>query len=252
MDNNLLNVLGTDAYWVLNKKLVKHLGCDTTLLLQHFIDLQFKLFDGKEFYQQQDRISEETSLGEHVIRECVKKLNTFGILKIEKKGLPAKNYYYINQDIVMDMLNGVVNQYATRTAPVHQANGNSSVGTSNGPQVTSCGQNIEQPVVTEPDNQWSENLTTSSHKIRPQRKELIKKEFIDKTIKEKELREEKEKRKTVVSSLSSVEEIIEWCNQQKRELTNSPIGIIKYHTNYLSLSLDEKQNVLTLYSKEIK
>ncbi len=250
MDNNLLNVLGTDAYWVLNKKLVKHLGCDTTLLLQHFIDLQFKLFDGKEFYQQQDRISEETSLGEHVIRECVKKLNTFGILKIEKKGLPAKNYYYINQDIVMDMLNGVVHQ-ANRTSTPHEPmDGHQKP--MDGHQVTSCGQNIEQPVVTEPDNQWSENLTTSSHKIRPQRKELIKKEFIDKTIKEKELREEKEKRKTVVSSLSSVEEIIEWCNQQKRELTNSPIGIIKYHTNYLSLSLDEKQNVLTLYSKEIK
>jgi hypothetical protein len=235
MDNNLLNLLGRDAYWVLNKKLVKHLGCDTTLLLQHFIDLQFKLFDGKEFYQQQERITEETSLGEHTIRECVKKLNKFGILNIVKKGLPAKNYYNINQDIVMDILNGVSHQ-----EPM------------GGHQVTHSGQENGQLVVTEPDNQWSENLTTSGHNFRPQRKELIKKELIEKTIDKKELREEKEKRKTRVSSLSSIEEIIEWCNDNNRELNNSPIGIIKYHTNYLSLSFNEKQNVLKQYSKEIK
>jgi hypothetical protein len=120
MDNKLLNILGSDAYWVLNKKLVKHLGCDATLLLQHFIDLQFKLFGGDEFYQQQERITEETSLGEHTIRECVKKLNRFGLLSITKKGLPAKNWYYIHEKQVVRMLN---NQWSENLTTSGQENG---------------------------------------------------------------------------------------------------------------------------------
>ena len=120
MENKLLNILGSDAYWVLNKKLVKHLGCDATLLLQHFIDLQYKLFGGDEFYQQQERITEETSLGEHIIRECVKKLNKFGLLSITKKGLPAKNWYYIHEEQVVRMLN---NQWSENLTTSGHENG---------------------------------------------------------------------------------------------------------------------------------
>lgn len=120
MENKLLNILGSDAYWVLNKKLVKHLGCDATLLLQHFIDLQYKLFGGKEFFQQQERITEETSLGEHIIRECVKKLNKFGLLSITKKGLPAKNWYYIHEEQVVRMLN---NQWSENLTTSGHENG---------------------------------------------------------------------------------------------------------------------------------
>lgn len=52
--------------------------------------------------------------------------------------------------------------------------------------------------------------------------------------------------------LSTVEGINEWCNFHNRELTNSPNGIIKYHSNYLSLPFSEKVDVLINYSKELQ
>jgi DNA-binding Lrp family transcriptional regulator len=242
MENNLLNLLGSDAYWVLNKKLVNHLGCDTTLLLQHFIDLQFKLFKGEEFYQQQERITEETSLGEHVIRERVKKLVNLGILTSEKKGSPAKNYYSINQEAVMSILRDESN--------VHHTNSNRSERPSNGHQVTHSGQENGQLVVRECDNQWSESLTTSGHKIRPQRKELIRKELSKKEFK-KPLRKEEENHVSFFNLLNTVEGIQQWGIQHNRKFTNSIEGIIKYENNYLSLSVEEKVDLLMFYSKLI-
>jgi hypothetical protein len=56
----------------------------------------------------------------------------------------------------------------------------------------------------------------------------------------------------VNSNLDTVDDILNWCNDNERELTNSPIGIIKYHSNYLSLPLDEKVIVLTKYSKQLQ
>jgi hypothetical protein len=56
----------------------------------------------------------------------------------------------------------------------------------------------------------------------------------------------------VNSNLDTVEDILNWCNDNERELTNSPSGIINYHSNYLSLSLDEKINVLINYSKQLQ
>ena len=103
--NNLLkNTLADGAFFKLNKKLVKKIGRDETLLLQHFIGLQLRSFDDKPFYQQQERIMEETTFTIRDLRNVTKKLKELGLLEVEKRGLPAKNYYYVKTQEVYDIM----------------------------------------------------------------------------------------------------------------------------------------------------
>ena len=95
MENHITRTISNGAYWQINKHLHKHLGLRTTLLLQHFIDLQTKLFYGKEFFQSYTQIENELNLSEYHIKDSIKKLKDFGLLTVEKKGMPAKNWYFV-------------------------------------------------------------------------------------------------------------------------------------------------------------
>ena len=97
----------------------------TTLLLQHFIDLQTKVFYGKEFYQSYKQIEDELILTEHHIKDSIKKLKEVGVLTVEKKGMPAKNHYYVLLDRVelllsLDSENSTVKSETTQSVEIQQ------------------------------------------------------------------------------------------------------------------------------------
>lgn len=106
VNKELLGQLGNTSYWMLNKTLVRQLGCEEALLLQHFIDLQFKVFGGNEFFQQYDRIQDELGFGERTVRRIINKLSSADILSVVKKGTPAKNWYTVNHELVLELLDG--------------------------------------------------------------------------------------------------------------------------------------------------
>jgi hypothetical protein len=97
--------LTSSSYWTLNKDLCRNIGIQNTLLLQHFIDLQYKLFGGKEFYQQQDRIQEELGLKEWSVKQSINFLLKENLISVEKKGIPAKNWYLINEEKLLSIIN---------------------------------------------------------------------------------------------------------------------------------------------------
>lgn len=99
--NKFLKQLTSSSYWTLNKDLCKKIGLQNTLVLQHFIDLQFKIFDGKEFYQQQDRIQEQLGISERQVKQSIKQLIELKLITCEKRGVPAKNYYLTCQDNII-------------------------------------------------------------------------------------------------------------------------------------------------------
>lgn len=101
---NIKKVIGNQSHWTLNKELVRKIGLAETLVLQHLIDLNENLFEN-EFYQQIDRISDELSLGEWKVKECLKILRDLGCIDVVKKGLPAKNYYKINENRIFEVIN---------------------------------------------------------------------------------------------------------------------------------------------------
>ena len=98
--------LTSSSYWVINKTLYKKLGIHSTLLLQHFIDLQYKIFDGNEFYQQQHRIQEELDFTEYQVKTSIKDLIDTGLLDVKRKGIPSKNYYCINENEIQKLMLG--------------------------------------------------------------------------------------------------------------------------------------------------
>jgi hypothetical protein len=105
MEKSLLHQLGLQNFWTINKDLCRILGLEDTLLLQHFIDLQYKIFNGNEFFQQQSRIESELGYTEYQVKKCVKSLLTKKIISVSRKGLPSKNYYSINEDEIVKLLN---------------------------------------------------------------------------------------------------------------------------------------------------
>lgn len=101
---HFIKQLTSSSYWTLNKDLCRTIGLQNTLVLQHFIDLQYKLFGGKEFYQQQDRLQEELGLTEWNIKTSINFLVKEGFVSVEKKGIPAKNYYLISEEKISSVV----------------------------------------------------------------------------------------------------------------------------------------------------
>lgn len=104
MAHHISKTISNQAFWAINKQLHKQLGLRTTLLLQHFIDLQTKIFYGNEFYQSYKQIEDELILTEHHIKDSIKKLKDAGVMTVEKKGMPAKNHYFVLLDKVEELL----------------------------------------------------------------------------------------------------------------------------------------------------
>jgi hypothetical protein len=91
---NLKNVFGNTPYWIVNKKMCELLGFEATLILQHFYDLETKVFHG-EFYQTHDQITLHLGLKRRRIENAINLLKESGFLQVYKKGLPQQNYYKI-------------------------------------------------------------------------------------------------------------------------------------------------------------
>lgn len=100
----LLNkTLGKNAYWTINKQLVKSIGLEATLILQHIIDLQ-SVFGKDEIFQAQPEMAKELGITEYAIKNRIVELSKIGLIKVIKKGVPAKNYYSTNDDKIMEIL----------------------------------------------------------------------------------------------------------------------------------------------------
>jgi len=99
----LKKLLGTQAYWVINKDLANNIGLDATILLQHLIDLQEGFFKNGNFYQQQERILEDIPLKLKAFRNARKVLQDKNLITY-KRGYQAKNYYTVLTDNVLKIL----------------------------------------------------------------------------------------------------------------------------------------------------
>jgi hypothetical protein len=101
----LKKFISNTAHFAINKELALKLGgYDEAVVLQHFIDLQSNLFNNNEFYQQQDRLQAELHLSEYKLKSAINKLKEFNLITVTKKGMPSKNYYYVNFEKVYEFI----------------------------------------------------------------------------------------------------------------------------------------------------
>lgn len=98
---NILSILASDNYIVINRDLIKKYGINVTLMLcelaseYNYFDKNGKLEDGM-FYSTIDNISERTGLSKYQQAEALKALDEDGIVKSVIKGMPAKRYFKID------------------------------------------------------------------------------------------------------------------------------------------------------------
>lgn len=99
---SILQLLSKKNYIAYNKALAKKIGVDEAILFGEMCSLTNVY--GDEFFCDQETLMEETCLTEYRVRNAIKTLQEVGLLKVERKGMPAKNYYTLNEDVLIDML----------------------------------------------------------------------------------------------------------------------------------------------------
>lgn len=107
--NTIAKLLSTDGFIQVNKTLIKKVGLHEAILIgelcaeYNYWEERDMLDDGY-FYSTRDNIEENTGLSEHYQRKALSHLYELGIILIEKRGLPAKNYYKIDFNILLSVI----------------------------------------------------------------------------------------------------------------------------------------------------
>lgn len=100
---DILDLLANDNYIPFNRTLAKELGIEPAILFGALCGYQ-RHYKMQEFFREQANIMEDTCLTEYAVRQATKILQDKELIVVNKKGLPAKNYYQINTTKLLEYL----------------------------------------------------------------------------------------------------------------------------------------------------
>ena len=101
---NIISLLSSDGYIIINKKLAKKLGIESAILIGElcaeymYYSNTDKLDEDGGFYSTRENIEANTTLNSYAQRKVLNELQEANIIQIKRKGIPAKNFYYINSE----------------------------------------------------------------------------------------------------------------------------------------------------------
>ena len=102
-------------YRTFNKELAHYLGLKESIYIAYLVDQDFyfnRLNVGQPFYKQQKYITLETTISSEGLRLLNKKFIELGLLTIKKLGMPAKNYFTINYEVLEQLLNESIEHFS--------------------------------------------------------------------------------------------------------------------------------------------
>lgn len=100
-----IQMLMDKSYWFVGSKpIAKVLGIESAIVLGELCSVS-NYFGNKEFFFPVEKIVKNTCLTRYSVLQGLKKLKDIGILQINKKGIPAKNYYKICDEKLNQVLN---------------------------------------------------------------------------------------------------------------------------------------------------
>lgn len=108
---SILRLIANDNFIVVNKSLIHLFGLEETLILGELVSEyeywrnQGKLEDGW-FYSTVENIEKNTSLSKHKQKKALENLQQAGVICYQRKGMPAKRYIKINEDVLEGVLLG--------------------------------------------------------------------------------------------------------------------------------------------------
>lgn len=104
------NLLMSSSYWVLNKAIVKKFGMNSALLLAELSFLQEvfsrkgQLSEDNSFFRTKSQIEDSTGLSPYEQAQCIKVLVKNKLVFYVKKGVPAKIFYRVDNEMVNQMI----------------------------------------------------------------------------------------------------------------------------------------------------
>jgi hypothetical protein len=105
------HLLSSTAFIVLNKELAKRVGLKEAVLLADLISKEeYFIANGMTdgwFFNTEANIEKDTTLTAYQQRKCLKTLKKEGLIEVKRKGIPAKQYFKINEQLVVKFLNNL-------------------------------------------------------------------------------------------------------------------------------------------------
>ena len=105
------HLLSSSAFIVLNKELARQVGLKEAILLADLISKEeYFIANGMTdgwFFNTEANIEKDTTLTPYQQRKCLKTLKTRLVLETKRKGIPAKQYFKINEQQVIKLLNNL-------------------------------------------------------------------------------------------------------------------------------------------------
>ena len=111
------HLLSSTAFLIVNKELAKQVGLKAAVLLADLISkeeyfISKGMTDGW-FFNTEANIEADTTLNPYHQRKCIKTLKTHQIIETKRMGIPAKQYFKINELQVMQILNNLLVKNST-------------------------------------------------------------------------------------------------------------------------------------------
>ena len=98
----ILQLLAKENYITYHKTLARVVGVDEAILFGELCSMS-NLY-GDEFFCEQSKLINDTCLTEYRIRNALKNLQKENLVSVVKKGLPAKNWYILNENKLLELL----------------------------------------------------------------------------------------------------------------------------------------------------
>ena len=105
------HLLSSTAFLVLNKELARQVGLNSAVLLADLISKEeYFIANGMTdgwFFNTESNIQKDTTLTAFQQRKCLKNLKEKGLIETQRRGIPAKQYFKINEQLVVKFLNNL-------------------------------------------------------------------------------------------------------------------------------------------------
>ena len=107
------HLLSSTAFIIMNKELARNIGLKEAILLADLISkeeyfINKGLIDAQGFFfNTEANIENDTTLNAYNQRKCLRTLKSHNIIETKRKGIPAKQYFKINEQQVLQILNNL-------------------------------------------------------------------------------------------------------------------------------------------------
>ena len=106
--NLKMSLLQNGNWFMYNKILARAIGTCPAVLFGALLEYSDKT-DGKEFYASREKLMFNTGLPRREYDKCMKVLKETEIIVVKKKGLPARNYFVVNEEVLFDLMQKQLN-----------------------------------------------------------------------------------------------------------------------------------------------